>query len=377
MSDRLLFIGGGRETTCAMGKAKSLGYDVFCTDADINAYGIKWAKRHGKWFGIANTYDLRQTLNCVRDIDVDGVVAVACDVGPTVSYVAAAKNCVHIPVSTTILGQRKDNLKAVLSERDKSIKLAKDKSDSDSEYIVVKPVDGRGARGVFRVRRNDERLLDYRYYARKESSLGLVIEEEWVEGPQISTETLVYKGIVQFTGMTDRFYHYLSDQYPYVIENGGIGPSKYENTKEGFFVKNLVRKIVRALEIQSGTIKCDIVLDANDGYKPTLIECAIGRMSGGYMCSHYLPIAYGVDFLKNAFDVACGRIPDMRPVKKSRFVCGQYEYDKNWTKMKDRGRFFLAIADSREEALEKSWRYINEKRPDYCLNRKMWERAVS
>ncbi len=373
MNDLLCFVGGGIETVSAMGKAKSLGYNVAITDIDENSAGIRWAKKYGKRWGIASTYDARATWKVVEPWKIDSVVAVACDVGPTVSYVAKQAGCPHIPVSTAKLGQNKRELKDHLKCMDSRISMPRFPEPTD-EWIVVKPVDGRGARGVFRVRYSE--MGKYAVLAMKESPTKTVIAEEWVEGPQVSTESIIKDGVQLFTGMTDRLYHFLDEQSPYVIENGGFGPSVFEGTSHAMRIRELVRLVVRALRIEDGTIKCDIILDKNNQYRPTLVECAIGRMSGGYMCSHYLPLAYGYDFLEAAFDVACGRYPRTRPQSRRHFVCGLYEYKENVTTMKERGKFFMAISDTREQALEKAWG-VGHERLGYNIDREMWFRKVS
>ncbi|MBE3047066.1 ATP-grasp domain-containing protein, partial [Candidatus Bathyarchaeota archaeon] len=339
MNDLILFCGGGLETVSAMGKAKALGYSVCITDGDENSKGVIWAKKYGRQWGIASTYDAPATWEVVKPWVVDAVAGVAADVGPTISYVAKQAGCPHIPVSIAKLGQDKRALKDHLACKDARIHMPKF-PDGTSRWVVVKPVDGRGARGVFRVRYNE--MGKYVMLAMKESPTKTVIAEEWVEGPQVSTESVIKDGVQLFTGMTDRFYHFLDEQSPYVIENGGFGPSVFEGTSHAMRIRELMRLVVRALGIEDGTIKCDIILDKNNQYRPTLIECAIGRMSGGYMCSHYLPLAYGYDFLEAAFDVACGRYPRTRPHGRRHFVCGLYEYKESITSMKERGKFFMA-----------------------------------
>ena len=192
-----------------------------------------------------------------------------------------------------------------------------------------------------------------------------------MNGPQISTETLIWDYLCVFTGMTDRMYPLLVTLAPYVIETGGQGPSVYEGTELGDKIKDLVQKVVDNLGIRSGTIKCDIVLNEEKNYEPTLIECAIGRMSGGYMCSHYLPLSYGVDFLAGAFSIACGEAPDLTVIKEKRFTHGVYEMPGKAENMTERGRFFLGIGRNREEARSKALEVLLERFIDNS-DRSVW-----
>ncbi len=375
MNDLILFLGGSIESVPAMGKAKALGYNVCVVDGDEHCPGLWWAKRYGKKWAIVSIYDKEGVWKVVKPWAVDCCVSIAADVGPTVSYVARQAGCTHIPESISRLGQNKRELKVRLKIKDAGIATPRF-SDSFSDWVVIKPVDGRGSRGVFRVRYDE--LGKYRSLSEQHSPTKRIMVEDWVDGPQVSTESIIKDGVVLFTGMTDRFYHFLDEQSPYVIENGGIGPSIFEGSSHGLAINGLVRKVVLALGVKDGTIKCDIVLDKNNLYKPTLIECAIGRMSGGYMCSHYLPLAYGYDFLAAAFDVACGRFPNqiIKDRRHHHHVCGLYEYKESITTMKERGKFFLAIADTREEALDKAWR-VGHGRFGYHINSKDWFRKIS
>ena len=374
--DVLLFIGGGRETVSALGKAKALGYKVCVTDGDENSVGIRWAKKYATKWAIASTYDCERTAEVVRGWDVKGVVAVACDVGPTVSYVARQNGLNCIPYELAVLSWNKNRLKAFLNKGGKGIPMPQPYNIYSPKYCVVKPVDGRGSRGVFRVK--GPKLDNYIVEAQKVSKVKEVVVEEWIDGPQVSTETIVWNGVCVFTGMTDRFYHFLDDMAPYVIENGGIGPSIYEGSPTGDAIKDLVKWTVSMLGFESGTIKCDVVLNREKDFEPTLIECAIGRMSGGLTCSHYLPLAYGFDFLAAAFDIACGRPPyRYNLVHKNRHICGSYALDIGKAKiMKDRGKFFMAMASTREEALNKSWE-ISSKRLGYNMERTIWLEKIT
>ncbi len=374
-NDLLLFIGGPIESVPALGKAKALGYKVCVTDGSEDSPGIRWAKKYSRKWAIASVYDLPGTWKVVEPWKIDAAVAVAVDCGPCVSYVSRQAGCSHIPESISRLGQNKRELKVRLKIKDAGIPTPRF-SDSSSDWVVIKPVDGRGSRGVFRIQYDD--LDRYRILSEQHSPTKRIIVEDWVDGPQVSTESIIKNGVVLFTGMTDRFYHFLDEQFPYVIENGGIGPSIFEGSSHGLAINGLVRKVVLALGVKDGTIKCDIVLDKNNLYKPTLIECAIGRMSGGYMCSHYLPLAYGYDFLAAAFDVACGRFPNqiISARRHHHHVCGLYEYKENITTMKERGKFFLAVADTREETLDKAWR-VGRERLNYGADRESWLRKIS
>ena len=373
MSKSLLFIGGSVDTVPALGHALSLGYNVYVTDGSPESPGIKWAKRYGAGWGIADTYSTIETLEAARDWPIDGVIAVACDVGPIVSDVANALGLPHIPRAISDYGWYKDDLKLRLTKKDKINIPVASPATRDDKYTIIKPIGGRGARGVYRIPYPEDKETFDRYCTKAliaaghqtgTPPLGKILFEQWVEGPQISTETLISNYLCVFTGMIDRTYALLTTLSPYVIETGGQGPSVYEETELGDRIKDLVQKVVDNLGIQSGTIKCDVVLNEEKNYEPTLIECAIGRMSGGLMCSHIIPLIYGMDFLAGAFSIACGEAPDLTVTGEKRFIHSVFEMPGKAENMTERGKFFLGIGKSREEAREKALEVLVERFTD-------------
>jgi len=358
----LLFIGGSVDTVPALGHALSLGYDVYVTDGNPEAPGIKWAKKHGAGWGIANTYSSADTLKVAKDYPINGIIAVGCDVGPIVSDVANALGLPHIPRPVSDFGWYKGELKALLTKRNGvNVPVAPAPSAYVGKYFVIKPIGGRGARGVYRLKWADPNFDEYCAKSRKFSPTNKILVEQWVNGPQISTETLVWNYLCAFTGMIDRGYTLLTTLAPYVIETGGQGPSVYEGTELGEKIKDLVQKVVDNLGMQSGTIKCDIVLNEEKSYEPTLIECAIGRMSGGYMCSHIVPLIYGMDFLAGAFSIACGEAPDLTVTRERKFIHSIFEMPGKAENMAERGRFFLGVGRSRDEARNKALEVLRER----------------
>jgi biotin carboxylase len=167
--------------------------------------------------------------------------------------------------------------------------------------LVVKPPDSRGARGVIRLLPDMDAAAVFAESA-AQSPTGRVMVEQYLSGPQLSTESLVVDGRVHTIGLSDRNYEYLDRFAPYFIENGGDLPSRLsdpclEKTRR------LLERVAPALGIVDGVIKGDIVIV--DG-EPHIIEVA-ARLSGGYFCSHEIPLNTGVDFVGIAIDLALGR----------------------------------------------------------------------
>lgn len=145
--------------------------------------------------------------------------------------------------------------------------------------------------------------------------------EEYLTGPQVSTETLIDDGTCYTLGFSDRNYEWLPRTKPYMIENGGDSPSHLSDNEQGQ-ITTTVEAAAKALGISSGVAKGDMVLTPS-GAK--VIEIA-GRLSGGYFSTTQIPLATGVNFIEQAIKLALGqrlKTEDVTP-KHQRAVAIRY-----------------------------------------------------
>ena len=193
---------------------------------------------------------------------------------------------------------------------------------SRAETMVIKPVDSRGARGVLKLSSGVD--LDWAYaYAREYSPTGRVMVETYLDGPQVSTESLVIDGACHTPGFSDRNYEYLERFAPNIIENGGELPTCLDANSQKA-IRLLVDAGARAMGVCNGVIKGDIVLHKS---RPHIIELAT-RLSGGYFCTHEIPLNTGVDFVRQAIRQSLGEsvaVNDLVP-KFQRGVAQRYMF---------------------------------------------------
>ena len=64
----------------------------------------------------------------------------------------------------------------------------------------------------------------------------------------------------------------------------------------------LIQEGAKSLGISWGTLKADIVI-GSDG--PQIIELA-GRLSGNYLATHHIPMAYGINIVKSLISLSIG-----------------------------------------------------------------------
>jgi biotin carboxylase len=149
--------------------------------------------------------------------------------------------------------------------------------------------------------------------------------EQYLPGPQISTESIVIDGKCVTLGFSDRNYEYLERYSPFFIENGGDLPSQLPpETQEK--VKDVVARAAAALGITNGTVKGDIVVHKDEPY---VIELA-ARLSGGFFCTREIPLNTGIDFIGAAIKIALHEpiAADELEAKTSTPVVQRYAFPK-------------------------------------------------
>lgn len=321
----LLVVGAGHESVYGIRIAKEMGLHVVASDRDVDAPGLKAADNRI----FADTYDAEQTARLARIFStqqhqIHGVISFASDVPVTVATVAAWLDVPGLPIETARLAADKWLQKQALWKADiptpfgfladtpetiyHTLRYIASRGPIGSGW-VVKPADSRGARGVIRLslpRRIEEAWAEAKSY----SQTGRVICEEWIEGPQVSTETIAATHTV---GFLDRNYDRLEEFYPYVIEDGATQPSTLTATKQ-HELKALAERAAVALGF-THIAKGDLVYGPRG---PMVIEMA-ARLSGGLMSSVQVPESTGVKLVENAIRLALGepiRRGDLMPSKQ-------------------------------------------------------------
>lgn len=319
MNQNLLIVGAGIETIPAILEAQKMGIYVIVTDKNPNAPGIQYAND----FLIACTYDVNASVakskiyhNNKRHID--GVICIASDVPYTVAKVAESLRIPGISPETALLVSNKYLMKTHFQKNNiatprfkiiKNITEFRSQIASNKMPMVLKPVDSRGSRGVLLL--DSSTNLDWAYkHAKSYSSNGDILLERFMPGPQISVESIIVDGVSYTIGYSDRNYEFLERFSPFIIENGGELPSFIDDvTKKN--IEEVQNEVAKSFNIRNGVLKADVVLNEN---RPYLIEVA-GRLSGGYFCSHEIPLNTGVNFIRQAIRLALGMTINLSELK--------------------------------------------------------------
>jgi biotin carboxylase len=251
-------------------------------------------------------------LRLKESFGLDGVFTAGTDFSTTVSWVAERLRLPRTPFSVALNATDKSRMRARF--RDKGVpcprfytlqdepagNLASTDLPAGFEFpLVVKPVDNMGARGVRRVDGPEE------YAAAVGSALAQsrsrrVIVEEYMEGPELSLDAVVYRGQVTVCGVADRHIFFP----PFFVEMGHTMPSELDPEILRQAVEVFAAGI-RALGIRNGAAKGDIKITPQG---PAVGEIA-ARLSGGYMSGWTFPLSCGVEVTEAALNIAVGLAP--------------------------------------------------------------------
>lgn len=319
----ILILGAGLEQTLAISEAKKLGLYVVACDQNRNALGLKEAD-------VGIVCDIKDTGHLVeigRRYNVDGVFCHAVEIPQVVSDIAEQ---LKLPgLSTEVAVRATDKLKRISWLKENGIPVAnfmpvysadelEEKTNQFGLPLVMKPVDSAGSRGVRVVNRKNE--LEEAYCESIQfSNSKMVLFEELLSGPQISTESVIYQDQVITFAFADRNYELINDFFPYFVEDGINYPSSLpEETQK--VVLALVDRTIRILGIDFGAAKGDIIIHNGE---PKIIEMA-ARTSGGWFGAGSIPVATGVNMLKPLLQMAVGDKPEIELLRSTRnLFCAQ------------------------------------------------------
>ena len=309
MKKSLLIIGGGYEQIRAYQLAKEMG--LFVVGTDVNPYAPAFDFADDKL--ICSTRDAKQTLTKVlkysKTHQISGVITIANDVPYTVALVAQSLKLKGISLQAAKFTSNKLLMKnkfkkfgiptpsfVALKEKNEFFKKIKEMRFP----LVLKPSDGRGARGVLYL--DETADLSWAWeHSLENSENKILLLEEYVIGDQLSVEGIFLHGKYHAIAFADRNYANLNSTKPHIIEDGGVIPSKYEGEMLDK-ISNMIENASISIGIKWGTVKADIVL-SKDG--PMVIEIA-ARLSGNYLATHHIPMAYGIDIVSLMIKLSLG-----------------------------------------------------------------------
>lgn len=301
----LVLLGAGPEQSYVIKLAKDLGYRTCVLDSNPDAIGRKFSDV----FINSDITSSISVLKSIKNISVDGIFVHAIELSNVVAEVAEKLGLKGItPESAENSTNKLKRLEIFKKNKIPCVNFGSAEKLSEGKKIakdigypvVIKPIDNAGSRGVILI--NDELKLE-QYFDESLSNCKnkkQILLEQYLEGHQISSETVIYKKRMYTTGFSDRNYEHMEKYHPYFIEDGGDMPSTI-NKKIKLKTIETIEKAISVLGLNFGAAKGDILIH-ND--IPYVIEMA-SRTSGGRFATHQVPASTGVNILKPLLRMYC------------------------------------------------------------------------
>ncbi|MCX6267599.1 MAG: ATP-grasp domain-containing protein [Bacteroidetes bacterium] len=168
--------------------------------------------------------------------------------------------------------------------------------------LIIKPTDAFSSRGVYKVGSWDQ-LSALIGESRSFSSTGEILIEEFMEGPEVSVESVTCRGNTTVVQITDK----VITDYPYTVEMAHIQPSSLPaDTKEEIIA--IVKNGITALGLDHCITHAELK-KTPQGVK--FVEIG-ARLGGDYISSYLVFHSTGCNIEKCAIQVALGIEPDIR-----------------------------------------------------------------
>ncbi len=313
-----MVLGGGPDQLFMINTAHEMDLETAVIDGNPLAEGLKIAT-YSENIDFSNLNEVFHYIEILlkRGVNLCGVSTMGSDVPHLIAQIANKYGWIGPSIETGKITTNKYLMKLRLQEKGIPIpKFALVKNSKevhnlwrqwDCKKIVLKPTDSAGSRGVSLIQGSDSIPPAFQH-AYNNSKSGEVITEEYLEGLQISTESILFNEKAVTPGFADRVYEGMEGYWPQILENGGWVPSVLPTdiTKK---VCELVEHTARMLGVVKGVAKGDVVIHPKNG--PMMIEMA-ARLSGGDFCESLVPLGTGVNYVRDALQIALDQEPDWK-----------------------------------------------------------------
>ena len=316
MAKKMMILGASALQVPAIKKAKEMGYEIILVDYDPEAVGFALADVKL----VVSTLDQEEVLKQARIYQPDVVITSTSD-GPvrTAAYVNEKLGkqpdlAYEDSLCATIKSYMRERLRECkvpipqyyVIHNEAEFQNAVDALQSD---MIVKPADNAGSRGVVLIRKdaatgktNPEDTLAVYEYSKSNSRNGVVMVEEFMEGEEVSVESMTVNGDTTVVTITDK----MTTPPPYFVELGHAEPSRHP-VKLQEQIKEITKQAVAAIRLQNGPSHTEVKL-TKDG--PKIVELA-ARLGGDFITSKLVPLSTGVDMVGNSVVLATGGEVDL------------------------------------------------------------------
>lgn len=325
MNKKLAIIGASYLQKPLVEKAKEMGVYSICFAWEDGAV----CKGLCDKFYPISTVDKEAILKVCQEEQIDGITTIASDIATlTVNYVAEKMGLIGNLDNYSQTATNKFLMRQCFMENnvpspkfclsDGSIP---EKVKSFLYPVIVKPTDRSGSRGVEKVD-NEHDLMAAINRACSESFQKKAVIEEFVDGREISVESITFKGNHYMLQITDK----VTTGAPFFVELEHHQPSTLPDVIKGQ-VKAIVLNALDALHIQYGASHAELKITPDGDIR--VIEIG-ARMGGDFIGSDLVQLSTGYDFLRGVIDVALGQFVAPKLMEHNHsgvyFLCKETEY---------------------------------------------------
>ncbi len=328
-------------------KANAMGLETHCFAWDGSD---SVCRDIAHFFYPVSVLEKEEILDICQKINIDGITTIATDICvPTITYVAEKMNLIANSVQSGLLSTNKGEMRRafarhhVNSPQSLTVSSIEDLSKVALNFpLIVKPTDRSGSRGVTKVF-NETGLHDAVQRGLAESLEKKVVIEEFIEGVEVSVESISWNGQHHILAITDK----VTTGAPYFVELAHHQPSLLpEDIQKKIITQTF--KALNALEVQFGAGHSEFKIDS----KGEVYAIEVGaRMGGDFIGSHLVALSTGYDFLKGVIDVALNQfvepILNMQQSSGVYFLCQETEGIQSYFTNKNSFDFEKAILKDR------------------------------
>jgi biotin carboxylase len=313
MNKTIMILGASILQLPAIEKASEMGLRVIVCDMNPDAIGFNVP---GVVKEVVSTIDTEGILEAARKNHIDGIMTLATDMPmQSVAVVAKELGLVGINEDTALKATNKAYMRDALKEAGVPIPLyyrvhTKKAFLEDVKKIVdngcrviVKPADNSGSKGIVLLDDYSPKSLATAYeYSKKNSRAGILLIEEFMEGPEVSVETIAINGDIHIIQITDK----LTTGAPFFVEMGHNQPSMLsKETKKK--IAEIAIAANKAIGIENGPSHTEIKVTKNG---PKIVELG-ARLGGDNITTHLVPLSTGVNMVEACIKIALGEKPDI------------------------------------------------------------------
>jgi len=313
---KLAIIGASYLQLPLVEKAKKMGIETHCFAWSDGAV----CKEIADYFYPISILEKDDILQKCIENNIDGITTIATDMAvPTICYVAEKMNLVSNSSISSFASTNKSEMRNAFKKGNCSMPkfIEADNIDVNTKDfkfpVIVKPVDRSGSRGVTKVLFENQ-LPEAIQYAITESFCKKAIIEEYIDGDEVSVETISYDGEHTILAITDK----VTTGEPHFVELAHHQPSSLSNEIQEK-IKSETIKCLNALAVNFGAGHSEFKITPNG--EVFVIEVG-ARMGGDFIGSHLVELSTGYDFLEGVINIALGKYE--KPVLKSNAFSGVY-----------------------------------------------------